>query len=222
MASLGDELKKDCAKEEASQGLEITHPLCSLAPFLQTFGPSAITLYRFSLASRRILFYTKPPLQPAVTFAWLTWALGQGPSRVGKGEFLGQVGLMDMDVLKASEGWVACESARFGSAVGRSFGLMSFIMQARRMLSLKNEPTCTIFSSISPSLHPFLPLPPLPPPPLPNQRRSSLPIRHPSCSLPDRPHPTHLPDRQPTEYHIPLPTCLYSRLFSPRFKRNGG
>ncbi|KAL7411786.1 hypothetical protein BDY24DRAFT_394859 [Mrakia frigida] len=96
------------------------HPLTTLPLLIATFGPSITTLYKFSLAGARILFYTRPPLKTSAEFAWCVWALGQREES-GNGEergsrFLGSVGLMDLGRLaeygkgkgRERRGWVGC------------------------------------------------------------------------------------------------------------------
>ena len=87
---------------------------------MRTVGPSITTLYKFSLAGARILFYTKPPLRTGCEFAWCVWALGQRERIDGSmgdegSRYLGSVGLMDMGRLEgfakteSERGWIGCE-----------------------------------------------------------------------------------------------------------------
>lgn len=64
------------------------------------------------------LLYSPPPILPLSAFAWCVWAMGLPPSSAAnagarRSAFLGNVGLMELDAIKArTGGWVASELGR--------------------------------------------------------------------------------------------------------------
>ncbi|ODN91998.1 hypothetical protein L198_05670 [Cryptococcus wingfieldii CBS 7118] len=93
------------------------HPVAYMPRLLEILGPNIIPIYKAALSGQRILLYSPPPLLPLTALAWNIWASSIPPRKVLKtgeaeiGQWLGNVGLMDMTSLQErTGGWIATTS----------------------------------------------------------------------------------------------------------------
>ncbi|OXB34047.1 hypothetical protein LQV05_002067 [Cryptococcus neoformans] len=93
------------------------HPIAFMPLLLGILGPNIVPVYKAALSGQRILLYSQPPILPLSALAWNIWALSLPPrAALANGEaeiseWLGNVGLMDLDNVKAKKGgWVATTS----------------------------------------------------------------------------------------------------------------
>ncbi|KAG8924145.1 hypothetical protein FRC02_010624 [Tulasnella sp. 418] len=120
----------DTWESETSSASPSTHPLLHLPHFLRLVGPSFITLFKHVLARKRVLLYSRAPVEATclLAMASIDTAFGAGrstetPDLEGVGDTsyirddrpptaLGIVGLIDIEKLEAETkkglGWVAC------------------------------------------------------------------------------------------------------------------
>ncbi|KAG9012154.1 hypothetical protein FRB90_006872, partial [Tulasnella sp. 427] len=119
----------------SAAGSSSSHPLIHLPHLLRIVGPSFLTIFKHLLSRRRVLFLTTAPVEAAclltkacVDVAFPDVVMGSAGENNGGGSatedeaglerddrrpaVLGQVGLMDIDRLKAESqtglGWIAC------------------------------------------------------------------------------------------------------------------
>ncbi|OWZ50482.1 cytoplasmic protein [Cryptococcus neoformans] len=93
------------------------HPIAFMPLLLGILGPNIVPVYKAALSGQHILLYSQPPILPLSALAWNIWALSLPPrAALANGEaeiseWLGNVGLMDLDNVKAKKGgWVATTS----------------------------------------------------------------------------------------------------------------
>ncbi|KIY32885.1 cytoplasmic protein [Cryptococcus gattii E566] len=93
------------------------HPIAFMPLLLGLLGPNIVPVYKAALSGQRILLYSPPPILPLGALAWNIWALSLPPQaalthrEAEISEWLGNVGLMDLDTVKAKKGgWVATTS----------------------------------------------------------------------------------------------------------------
>ncbi|WVO24479.1 uncharacterized protein IAS62_005847 [Cryptococcus decagattii] len=93
------------------------HPIAFMPLLLGLLGPNIVPVYKAALSGQRILLYSSPPILPLGALAWNIWALSLPPQaslthrEAEISEWLGNVGLMDLDTVKANKGgWVATTS----------------------------------------------------------------------------------------------------------------
>lgn len=125
------------SSRSSSTASSSSHPLIHLPHLLRIVGPSFLTIYKHLLSRRRVLFLTAAPVEAAclltkacVDVAFPDVVMGSAGEN-GSGSatedeaglerddrrpaVLGQVGLMDIDRLKAESqkglGWIACKFA---------------------------------------------------------------------------------------------------------------
>lgn len=132
-----------------THGWKSAHPIAFMPLLLGLLGPNIVPVYKAALSGQRIvrlafcflqktiiltkkwqLLYSQPPVLPLSALAWNIWALSLPPrAALANGEteiseYLGNVGLMDLDNIKAKKGgWVASKFPF--SCVNKSTAMLS-------------------------------------------------------------------------------------------------
>lgn len=138
------------------------HPLFHLPHLLRIIGPSFLTIFKYVLSRRRVLIYTRAPIEVACLLAKVCVDIAFRDVNFGELEpevdatqarddrrppVLGVVGLTDMDRLKSGAdtglGWIACE---FRYLVSDN-PLADWVSQVRRTRFTWNDRHYTTWSS---------------------------------------------------------------------------